>query len=129
MELTDEQKKRLREWWEPKRGDMIISDKDSRVRIIGDPFDNHFATQFHPFADLLYATDLIPLRVCLPLLSIGQMIELVQNNKTPGETFQIGPPGGLINTWGVWYGVCHFPKKYENLELADALWQAVKEVL
>jgi hypothetical protein len=112
-ELTDEQKKRLREWWKPQEGDFIISDKDSRIRIIGKP-NNNSATQFFPRALNGYECDIIILKTCLPLLSIGQMIELTESTNI------IKYNGG----WALDDDAVEF-----HDELCDALWEAVKQIL
>ena len=126
MELTEEQKQRLREWWNPEEGDYVQHNKYGVETIcLPGPFDEecpnvYFTTDYriHAFKE-----------ECLPLLDIGQMIELLEEKKMVTESLDIKAPKGLINTYSVWYGNGDFPKKYESKELCDALWQAVKQVL
>lgn len=53
-------------------------------------------------------------------LSIGQMIEFLYENKIPVIRINSNPV-----SWYVRYG----GSQYNNAELVDALWEAVKEVL
>ena len=125
-ELTEQQKVRLRELWKPQLGDAVliprgikygngygkwhedIWDKDV-VYFIGDIIaDNISSVNNEPCLNLAeYSSDNyfeIMVKDCLPLLNIGQMIEVVDN--------------GYFNANDI-----------EIYELCDALWQAVKELL
>ncbi|MFB0847322.1 hypothetical protein [Paenibacillus oleatilyticus] len=95
-ELTDEQKERLQEWWSLSRqpGDIHINSAG--------------------YVDIINKYGDKPLDNTIPLLSIGQMIELTS------ETTMIKFNGG----WGIGEDAI----KYHD-ELCDALWEAVKEVL
>lgn len=122
-ELSVEQKGRLREWWKPKYGDffsngywsnIIQSEEDGSIRCVTTDHDGCY--------DYERKVD------CLPLLSIGQMIDLIGEKldriSSPyGNESHIEP--GQWKVWmrsgGFWDG--------ETEELADALWEAVKESL
>jgi hypothetical protein len=117
LELTGEQKERLRELWEPQKGDWYYYIKIKHSSIIHDSDSMSIGLYKNHKEDYL------------PLLSIGQMIELLEEKKMVTESLDIKAPKGLINIYSVWYGNGDFPKKYESKELCDALWQAVKEVL
>lgn len=107
-ELTPEQKERLREWWRPRIKDGIISPYcvDSGFYGAGsDPYDNA-----------------MPDKDALPLLSIGQCIELA-------NVIQISKDMGWSENkqdYEVWWLV---NGRYYQGELIHALWQAVKAVL
>lgn len=58
---------------------------------------------------------------CLPLLNIGQMIELLE--------FKIGIVETCFGQQKHWYIKMINGNKFEDKELIDALWQAVKEIL
>jgi len=118
-ELTPEKKEKLREWWRPQEGDCIISGKDDRIRFIGRPC-NGFACQFFPFANFGNETDLIPINLCLPHLSIGQCIELL------GHKLQKIEYDFFINNYYV--SVLNIGTNGKT-ELIDALFAAVKEAL
>lgn len=110
-ELSEKQKEKLREWWKPTPNDLFSDGK--KTFCVYNPYYEQLATRAQ----------------MLPLLSIGQMIELLENKKTQSETLDIHSPKGLVNQWSLWYANGDFPKKYEKLQLCDALWQAVKECL
>ena len=80
QELTEEQKQRLRGWWKPEEGDLVYN-----------KFFNEFKQEE------------------LPLLDIGQMIELLLNRAVD----PIEEPYEL----------------FINENLCNELWSAVKQVL
>ena len=82
-ELSEKGKKRLRKWWKPKTGDFMISDLSDGSKSVG------FVVQ----SELVGGTD-------LPLLSIGQMIEYLNDDYIPYERAK---------------------------DFCDALWKLVKE--
>jgi hypothetical protein len=100
QELTEEQQQKLREWWEPQDGDMFF--RNNRIQI----------------CDIGYHHDKDE---CLPLLDIGQMIELLLDKC--GKNLNIYQCKNF-NT----ITVTTF-KEYFAQELCDSLWEAVKEVL
>lgn len=110
-ELTDEQKERLREWWKPQTGDWCYpvndegySDYCDHGIVIGDVVHDFPHGDFSPIS--YYS--------CLPLLSIGQMIELTESTNI------IKYNGG----WALEEDAISF-----HDELCDALWEAVKNIL
>jgi hypothetical protein len=124
-ELTDEQKEKLRELWKDDRfsngfGDCYLeitprSGENTKVWFSG-------RTQ-----DLEHWIGQIPNKnYDLPLLSIGQMIEILEHPRiNPIPPGLIDPAPSLL--WMVTFGLhaCHVVD-YEAEELADALWQATK---
>ena len=108
-ELSDAQKQKLRELWEPQVGDFItvttegikipyvLVDTKNKLNLI---FTNSEIGTFGNLKDN-----------CLPILSMGQMIEIVGCR----ELSKILEYGTIVD--GVYIGLC------------DALWQAVKEIL
>ena len=118
-ELSEEQKVKLREWWEFDSADMVCSTKTGRCfigcEVEGLPVDNYL----------------------LPQLSIGQMIALL-HSKTKEQALgwndtgcfwhvHIGPRGTGSMLEGV--GKTFTDNEIENGCLADTLWEAVKAVL
>ena len=115
-ELTDEQQTKLRELWKPQCGDLIL---------FYDPALRRYSNE-----SIVYAYDpyngrvrdvkerVLEKRECLPLLSVSQMIELLQEKY---------PVMGIERRLGIEYGwnIEH----YRAFELADVLWIMVKEVL
>jgi len=74
----------------------------------------------------------------IPLLSIGQMIEFLDESGEYSLLKVHSEVLGLPNNWGVglfdnfnlrdgWVGNEYIIKYQENVELCDALWEAVKE--
>lgn len=98
-ELSKEGKKKLRTWWKPQVGDVYLSE-DNTIEVI------------------FCCEDEIEEEV-LPLLSIGQMIEYLDDSLT--NDFVIDFVGLQLRYKNFWY-----PFK-ENLR--DALWEATKEKL
>jgi len=127
-ELSDEQKARLREWWKPQIGDAIISEKDDRLRFIGHKtLFGDFALQFHPYTYDCNACDLVRVKDCLPLLSIGQMIELLS-----GKVYDLIIRLQDLEPAALYRGIAatHNNDEWaERPELCDALFVAVKAVL
>lgn len=120
QELTQEQKERLREWWKEHQ-----SYYDVGVYYI----DGRQVCQ--SVGEKTYNDTLISIKTegAIPLLSIGQMIELLQEkvghfgiHNMFAEIKDVSGPG-----WSI-----HKPKCFDIRanELCDALWHAViKEVL
>ena len=93
-ELSEKGKKKLRKWWKPKKDDKAYSWWKDKHNV-----DNPRLTK------------------PLPLLSIGQMIEFLEDDWWEKLTQIIG------------YGNDAYVDGDKNKDLADALWEAVKEVL
>ena len=101
IELSKEQRQRLKEWWKPQNHDVFIYGHHSEIN------------QIHNVEKFLGKEN------ALPLLSIGQMIELL-------EIELINP---MPSSWEVEY---YQDKKLcitSAEELTDALFKAVKQVL
>jgi hypothetical protein len=106
-ELTEEQKQRLREWWKPEEGDMYLRlTANGRIDFIPFTF-NTAESRYDNYKEFK-----------IPLLNIGQMIEIVANHfkEVKMPVVQIGDE---VKT--DFYGAM--------IPLCDALWQSVKEVL
>ncbi len=123
-ELNEKEKKKLRDWWNPKEGDMFL-DSDGEV----------FYGQSNGFEDETYLPDKIYFKCTdgegketdLPLLSIGQMIEFLGINRRVNKmvlfkNWEAGDFGGE----DVGY---RLGDPIERKELCDALWELVKSVL
>lgn len=105
-ELTPEQQGRLRAWWKPEDGDWFADYEKDECVVLKDE-----VVSWH-----------CPDNNCLPLLSIGQCIELAYYCK-PTTPLHIPIRGEKEN-----------PKTFYaagggDVEILDALWQVVKEVL
>lgn len=119
--LSPEAQQRLREWWKPQVGDIVISKKDNRPRILGQTYMplGEFALQFHPYCADTLACDLAKLADCLPLLSIGQCLQLL---------LELDGKRALDVEW--WTPLRVWLVKGEcSDELIDALFAAVKAEL
>ena len=111
QELTEEQQQRLREWWKPQYQD-VYAEYDGCL----DCYEEMTAT---------YPKQ--PDQNDLPLLDIGQMIELITDKQNSlclvyyyGENAELHDTPGDYN---------YYPAKAEGKEICDCLWQAVKQVL
>jgi hypothetical protein len=98
LELSEDQRIRLREWWYPTPGEYYWSGVEKRCTCISINFNESYRPKKE-----------------LPLLTIGQMIELLDG---PHMTC-------TFLGWQVDCGKC----TYVRDELADALWEGVKESL
>jgi len=123
QELTDEQKERLRDWWEVREGDRFFA-KDLWEDIAGESGPG--CVESFDCEGLSCKKE-----NCLPLLSVGQCIELLEE-KDPGSwSICCSKSGGRYitssNLYAPKYYIADGGKDFE--EIIDALWQAVKEVL
>jgi hypothetical protein len=97
QELTEEQKKRLREWWKLQPGDIMFDIKMGCLEtLVGGSNGKAIIEHIEGESKARF----------LPLLSIGQMIELLQNS----------------------YKKVRWPDTKDK-NLCNSLWSAVKEVL
>jgi hypothetical protein len=119
QELTPEQKKNLRAWWKPQEGDLTYIEEhwgNCISRFLGFSFG---AISLLHFEDISSVTA----KSCLPILNIGQMIELI-SYKT----------GIIPEMRGIKLGLCEVMVSGVNTpiqasELCDSLWEAVKSIL
>jgi len=121
LELTEEQQNKLRDLWEPCDGDFIYNKK-------------HNHPEFLEVAPMPGCGDYLKHRdKFLPLLSIGQMIEMLfycnLTNKYYSTSLIID-----VNKYRptIYCGNKNYEagdSECENDELCDAIWQAVKAVL
>lgn len=113
-ELSDEQKEKLRDWWTVREGDRFFVE-NKWEDIAGESAPGR--VESFDCDGLTYSKT-----ECLPLLSVGQMIELVKklhrvvfiDSNNPNNLWTVKVAPELV---------------YQADELIDALWQAVKEVL
>ena len=110
-ELSDAQKQRLRELWDPQVGDSIITTGNYRIPYIIVDASNMSSLAFINSGIGVFGNSKDN---CLPLLSIGQMIEILANNKGFYQRETITSRMSGIN---------------DDNDLCDALWRAVKEIL
>lgn len=114
-EMTDDQKEYLRKWWYPRQYDVVLDvQHDHQFSIyyqdgtIGDSYHDYMKDD------------------CLPLLSIGQMIEFISTASKPKITEAYALPDYPDGRWSVFvFSVGTF---YDE-ELCDALWKGVRGVL
>lgn len=122
QELTEEQKQRLREWWKPEVGDIaVIRDgylSHGQICIIDNYIKEYNDCSFIVPSSGYGSHDKEAFE---PLLSIGQMIELLSANK---DVFDIGKCYSLYSFRP--YGE---QTTKQDKELCDTLWEAVKRLL
>ncbi len=105
-QLTEEQKEKLRLYWSKENrviGDLYFheTDENKEIRV-------NTKTVFNPFNDYL------------PLLSIGQMIDILHNNVNVSFFDRKPGPVWSVMKDNVWF---------DDKELVDSLWSAVKSIL
>ncbi len=125
-QLTPQQQENLRKGWNPKEGDWwkpaAVDSEELLVNhqkecCVGDhcgfgPLDEWFSGLKE---------------LCLPLLSVGQCIELLES-EYPTLHINKHLPSGL-QTWIEYDVFQQGLGSFRGKELIDALWEAVKEVL
>lgn len=111
-ELSEKGKERLRKLREPRNGDKMANYKNSKVGMIGVSY-------------WLSPKRLKTHKCFLPLLSIGQMIEFLDEH-TDTDKYKTGKPWlDLINIKFNMFSE-HYNK---DDELVDYLWESVKDIL
>lgn len=115
-ELTEKQKEKLRDMWEPIQGELFYySDKDDWY--YGDGI--YRCAEYKNNKIEIIGERQIVKEYCLPVLSIGQMIEILEKN------IEIIKP--LENMWRS--NIKSHPLNIDADELCDALWSAIKLIL
>ncbi len=123
-ELMIDQANKLRKWWKPDIGDLIlITDKNFKgyERVIDDIHDNKIRAGSLP---VIY----IQKSECLPLLSIGQMIQLLLFLSYEESCCESTLDMAFRPLMKLWTLDGPYISE-EHVELTDALWIAVKENL
>lgn len=112
QELTDEQQQKLRDWWKPETGDVCIN---GNTIILFEHGCSYFGVNISWNTDYNYNYPSLETvkEHCIPLLSIGQMIELLEHCHISQYDFE-----NILNAWVVG----------QNL-LCDSLWDEVKQIL
>ena len=112
-ELSEDGKKRLRKWWKPKEGDWAIGKKTAFLVDRANNSPEWLLSQKTKY---------------LPLLSIGQLIEFLDENKSKFELKRYKfKKDKNYNGWelkvGKWWD------SNIHRKLCGALWESVKEIL
>lgn len=129
-ELTKVQQKRLRERWKPVEGDYFytwLNGEAFSFYIVVDSWTKGNSTIL---VDYRGADTFLDMEDCLPLLSIGQMIEILSQSSYgyPRIGFT-DSDGNNKNKLGYVMSMSSKYRNYESQELCDALWEAVKAVI
>ena len=136
-ELSEEQKEKLRKMWEPKQYDVVYVHW-MEVQQFATGIILNVNILENGYWDLqVYSNETLrgfrPKQYLLPILSIGQMIEILINNN---EFFNISnvyvkhpttSDRSINNGYGIW--LHKLSKEYRADELCNALWLAVKNIL
>lgn len=124
QQLTTEQEDRLRELWEPRIGNSVKYKFDDGVLFI-----NIYANDNNIVLTRGNERIRVSKSDCLPLLSIGQCLEIIEanscylvtNNEKGNNTYD-------IIKYSKWEGR-HDSFVIEGIEIIDTLWEAVKQSL
>ena len=126
QEVTLEQQDKLREWWKPKQYDQVAYTYKYHYelvtsKIIIKGLYNGNPTKVEEVSDLEGEYVFLKSQ-CLPLLNIGQCIELLINYD-PCTVLEKHPvwPDGDIYKWDA--------NESTEIELIDALWEEIKKSL
>jgi len=133
-ELSEKGKERLRKWWKPagEGGEVYVSDNKTFI------YCPACSGEYHPMekgTTRKYPSGLV--EKYYPLLSIGQMIEFLRKENPMFFLTRVNCHGEMV--WSVNSCVCPATTTKsekeatrihnKHRELADALWEAVKEIL
>lgn len=119
-ELSSEQKEKLTKWWKPEYGDWIkhieegCCDEEHLYHEDNDEGGGVGNNYNHRIDD--------PKLEYLPLLSIGQMIEFLDDQYKNGNKFSLSIERS-VNGWFL------YESGDDCLELCDALWSACKSII
>ncbi|MGV2887602.1 hypothetical protein [Paenibacillus taichungensis] len=121
-ELSENQKERLREWWIPQKGETVFREYDKQVHIVANTHDKPALEDSSCWFVGLANHAGISNKDCLPLLSIGKMIEFLSDISSISRSDDSNE-----QQWNV----RGHDRIYETLqeELCDALWESVKQRL
>lgn len=141
-ELTQEQEAKLRDLWKPKQYNLVAytykyHEELETDRIIIKGLYNGNPTKIEEVSDM-EGEYVFPKENCLPILNIGQMIELLKQNDKydciPSMKHQHYNGDNFIDV-----GICtknnghisteNFINNVECNELCDALWEVIKMIL
>ena len=120
-ELSPEQQEKIKKLWKPKEWDLALISQSWGSTIglfMGFGGEN---LHFHNVSS-------VPKNTCLPLLSIGQMIELLQENIRDIRLDPDGENSIQIYKDGDWGRKSYYVSLLNN-DICNNLWQAVKEIL
>ena len=134
-ELSEKGKERLREWWKPELGDKFVQKHyhEQKKKVIEQVFvecDGWHCSNCE--GDTPYSG-----KLDLPLLSIGQMIEFLdnQNEIEDSETLNLFTDydSGHVKCWVIqklnFKGDQIYCFASHKANLCDVLWEAVRQVL
>ena len=117
QELSPEQQEKLREWWQPQIGDAFIIKGDNEVRSI----DSSWRL-------IMISNTPLANEFC-PLLSIGQMIEILTKESITVDITTTQMETKNRKTAFVLLNNVFSSERFDSGELVDALFEAVKEIL
>lgn len=115
-QLSEKGKERLREWWKPQVGDWYTHGDDDMLLDHRSDINKENKCSFGSAKRGVY-----------PLLSLGQMIEFLWKRKSMDNFHSLDGCYGAIDPNG-WHVIIRGEGTIEELELCNALWEAVKEV-
>ena len=122
LSLDSDQLGKLKQMWHPSRHDVILLKSIGKDDYLESSiYDKSLDDNILWLVDIDYAYETnieVEKEYCLPLLSIGQMIEILEYE----NEFQ-------IRKWQDWMVYTNKTGEIENLSLVDALWIAIKEIL
>lgn len=130
--LTDPKSiRRLNEYWDPRDGDQFIIEGSDEVRILTGDNNDEEGLDLEGF-HVSYATDKgkewVSFDKCLPILSIQQMIEIIDIFEFTQIQRLTAERGFNKQRWMVIVGMAMFLGEAEE-QLVSVLWKAMKHYL
>jgi len=130
QELTDEQKVKLKEWWKPEKFDIYfnINSHCSRIVLYSTIGPHGLPVIFHE-GNTVMSGQFDYTKLCLPLLDIGQMIELLTDWAYTERKCERSLEIEYLPSVNKWEFNMPYISETGKQELVDELWEKVKEVL
>jgi hypothetical protein len=129
QELTEEQKVKLREWWRPERLDAYYNENSHWYRaVLYSGIGPHDLQVIYHEGSTAMDAQFDYLKLCIPLLDMGQMVEFLQDNDNNIRYDPFEENSIQIFKNGEWGRNSHYVSLL-NKDICDTLWKAVKAVL
>ncbi|HYD92480.1 MAG TPA: hypothetical protein VEA37_13465 [Flavobacterium sp.] len=120
-QLTDKQEEKLKQWWRPMFGDHFVVIDGRTICYVVNYYSGDIVT-------LGKRESFIEKSKCLPLLSIGQMVELLKDKEAFKSSLGYAP-SAVVEFPNGWLAIDWYHANKKGLELCDILWEAIKNEL
>lgn len=120
LSLPEKKRSKLQDWWQPQKGEWIVFINGNEAQI--DRFNEK--DNIIVYINRIGQVEAAHKKVALPLLTISQMIEFLEDSKQEKEL--VIQNISKDSSWMVDIG---YNKVCFKKEFCDALWEAIREYL